>query len=193
MSSNSSAMLRNLVFPASALKNSNSSSSLRSFSSLECPDPPTSNHSHKPLHNAHGSIIYTETDEAPALATFSLLPILTKIASLSSVDVIPCDISVAGRVLASFPDKLPPNKRVPDNLAYLGQLTLDPHANIVKLPNVSASIPQLNACIQELRNKGYYVPLYPQDPQTPEEEQVKSRYAKVLGSAVNPGMRVASL
>ena len=159
----------------------------RSGFSTAVPDPPTSNHPHKPLPGAKGFIIYTETDEAPALATFSLLPILTKIAGLSNVDVIPCDISVAGRILAAFPEKLPPSKRVPDNLGYLGKITLDPNANIVKLPNVSASIPQLNACILELRNKGYDVPLYPQS--EGESDEIRKIYAKVLGSAVNPILR----
>jgi len=122
---------------------------------FEMPLPPTSNHPHSKLATAQGSLIYTETDEAPALATYSLLPILKKFGSMSDVEIIPCDISVAGRVLAGFPDKLKPDQRVPDNLAHLGDLCKTPEANVIKLPNVSASIPQLEACIAELRSKGY--------------------------------------
>lgn len=153
------------------------------------PDPPTSNHPHVPLPSAKGKIIYTETDEAPALATFNLFPVFRKFASLADVDVIPCDISLAGRVLAAFPDKLALEQRVPDNLKYLGDLCLSPEANIIKLPNISASIPQLEDCIKELRVKGYNVPLYPHEPASDEEKEIKARYAKVLGSAVNPVLR----
>ena len=120
-------------------------SSMRSFSStsavasdataLEIPDAPTSNHKHTKLANAQASIIYTETDEAPALATYSLFPVVNKIGALADIDVIPCDISVSGRVLALFPEKLDPDQRVPDNLAYLGELAKTPDANIIKLPN----------------------------------------------------------
>ena len=105
------------------------------------------------------------------------------------VDVVPCDISVAGRVLATFPEKLKPEQRVPDNLAYLGELCKKPDAIVVKLPNVSASIPQLNGCIAELRSKGFDVPLYPAEPKDEEEKEIKARYATVLGSAVNPVLR----
>eukprot|EP00561_Arcocellulus_cornucervis_P013549 CAMPEP_0185799880 /NCGR_PEP_ID=MMETSP1322-20130828/566_1 /TAXON_ID=265543 /ORGANISM="Minutocellus polymorphus, Strain RCC2270" /LENGTH=830 /DNA_ID=CAMNT_0028495483 /DNA_START=96 /DNA_END=2588 /DNA_ORIENTATION=- len=167
-------------------------SSLRSaryFSSVEIPDPPTSNHHHLPNGDAKGSLIYTETDEAPALATFSLLPILSKFGALADVDVVPCDISVAGRVLAAFPEKLKSAKRVPDNLSFLGEICKTSDANIVKLPNVSASIPQLEACIEELRSKGYDVPVYPHDPLDDEEREIRARYAAVLGSAVNPVLR----
>ena len=108
---------------------------------------------------------------------------------MADVDVVPCDISVAGRVLATFPEKLKPEQRVPDNLAYLGELCKTPDAVIVKLPNVSASIPQLNACIAELRGKGFDVPLYPAEPKDEEEKEIQDRYATVLGSAVNPVLR----
>jgi isocitrate dehydrogenase len=108
---------------------------------------------------------------------------------MADVDVVPCDISVAGRVLGAFPEKLKPEQRVPDNLAYLGELCKKPDAIIVKLPNVSASIPQLNACIAELRSKGYDVPLYPAEPKNEEEKEIRDRYATVLGSAVNPVLR----
>ena len=107
----------------------------------DIPTPPTSNHPHVPLSDAQGSIIYCETDEAPALATYSLLPIFQKYAALAAdIDVLPCDISLAGRVLAAFPDKLKPEQRVPDNLAYLGDLCTKPEANVIKLPNISASV-----------------------------------------------------
>ena len=162
----------------------------RAFSTVDVPPPPTSNHPHSDLAaGASSSLIYTETDEAPALATFSLLPILAKFGSLADVGVVPCDISVAGRVLAAFPEKLKPKQRVPDNLAYLGEVCKTPEANVVKLPNISASIPQLEACIEELRSKGYDVPTYPHDPEDAEERDVQSRYAAVLGSAVNPVLR----
>ncbi|KAL7456249.1 hypothetical protein ACHAWC_007766 [Mediolabrus comicus] len=171
---------------------SSSSASLshrRSMSDLALPEPPTSNHPHHNLPGAKGQLIYTETDEAPALATFSLLPVLTKFGALADVDVVPCDISVAGRVLAAFPEKLKPEQRVPDNLAYLGELCKTPEAVVVKLPNISASIPQLNACISELRSKGFDVPLYPAEPKNEEEKAIQDRYAGVLGSAVNPVLR----
>eukprot|EP00547_Thalassionema_nitzschioides_P005681 CAMPEP_0194217748 /NCGR_PEP_ID=MMETSP0156-20130528/22186_1 /TAXON_ID=33649 /ORGANISM="Thalassionema nitzschioides, Strain L26-B" /LENGTH=759 /DNA_ID=CAMNT_0038946873 /DNA_START=186 /DNA_END=2461 /DNA_ORIENTATION=+ len=157
--------------------------------SSSIPPAPTSNHKHTPLPNAQGTIYYTETDEAPALATFSLLPFINKFGAKAGVDVTPIDISVAGRVLATFPEKLTPEQRVPDNLAYLGKLCKTPEANVVKLPNVSASIPQLNECIAELRHKGYDVPLYPAEPSTPEEVEIQTKYATVLGSAVNPVLR----
>jgi isocitrate dehydrogenase len=128
---------------------------------------------------------------AQALATYNLLPIFSTFNSIANVDVVPCDISLAGRVLATFPDYLKEQQRVPDNLAYLGQLctTPDETITILKLPNISASIPQLEACIQELRVKGYNVPLFPHEPATPEEEDIRTRYAGVLGSAVNPVIR----
>ena len=124
----------------------------------------------EPIPDAKGKIIYTETDEAPSLATFSLLPVFKKFASLSKIEVVPCDISLSGRVLSAFHDDLKPDQRIPDNLAYLGELAKAPDANIVKLPNISASVPQLVECIAELREKGFDVPLYPEEPATPEEE-----------------------
>ena len=113
----------------------------------------------------------------------------SKFGSIANVDVVPCDISVAGRVLAAFPECLKPSQRVPDNLAYLGELCKTPEAVVVKLPNVSASIPQLDACIAELRGKGYDVPLYPHDPKDEADRSIQARYAAVLGSAVNPVLR----
>jgi isocitrate dehydrogenase len=108
---------------------------------------------------------------------------------LADIDIVPCDISVAGRVLAAFPEKLDEGQRVPDNLSYLGDLCKQPSCNIVKLPNVSASIPQLQACITELRNKGYNVPLYPAEPKDDAEKAIQKKYASILGSAVNPVLR----
>ena len=108
---------------------------------------------------------------------------------MANIDIIPCDISVSGRVLSVFPDKLKPEQRVPDNLAHLGELCKTPEANVIKLPNVSASIPQLEACIAELRSKGYDVPLYPSEPKNDEEKDIQERYSRVLGSAVNPVLR----
>jgi isocitrate dehydrogenase len=128
-------------------------------------------------------------DEAPALATFSLFPVLSKFGSMAQIDVVPCDISVAGRILATFPEKLRPEQRVADNLSYLGDICKKPDAIVVKLPNVSASIPQLDACIAELRLKGYDVPMFPHEPKTEEESAIRARYATVLGSAVNPVLR----
>ena len=135
------------------------------------------------------TIIYTLTDEAPLLATYSFLPIIRTFADPAGIDVQASDISVAARVLAEFGDYLTDEQRVPDNLAALGRLTQDPEANIIKLPNISASVPQLLAAITELRSKGYNLPDYPEDPQTDEERDVHARYAKCLGSAVNPVLR----
>lgn len=137
------------------------------------------------------TIIYTLTDEAPALATYSLLPIIRAFtgASGSGVDVETADISLAGRVLANFPENLTDAQRIPDSLAELGRLATTPAANIIKLPNISASVPQLQACIAELQKHGFKVPDYPSDPANADEEKVKSRYAKILGSAVNPVLR----
>jgi len=139
--------------------------------------------------DASGTIIYTECDEAPALATFSLLPILQKFGSLSSTLVVPSDISLAGRILAHFPENLKEDQRIPDNLTQLGIMAKEKTANIVKLPNISASIPQLNEAIYELRGKGFDVPLYPQEPSNDAEQKIHDTYAKVLGSAVNPVLR----
>ncbi len=134
-------------------------------------------------------IIYTKTDEAPALATYSLLPIVKAFTSAAGVDVETRDISLAGRIIANFPEDLTDSQRIGDALAELGDLAKTPEANIIKLPNISASIPQLNAAIKELQGHGYDIPNYPADPQNDEESEVKARYAKILGSAVNPVLR----
>jgi len=134
-------------------------------------------------------IIYTHTDEAPALATYSLLPIIQAFTRVADVVVETRDISLAGRILANFPDYLPADRRQPDDLAELGELAKTPAANIIKLPNISASVPQLQAAVKELQQQGYPVPDYPEDPQTEEAKLIKARYAKVLGSAVNPVLR----
>lgn len=134
-------------------------------------------------------IIYTLTDEAPALATYSLLPIVNEFTRAADIEVETSNLSLAGRILANFPDNLTDEQKVADELKELGKLTQEPTANIIKLPNISASIPQLIAAITELQNKGYNIPDYPSYPQTPEEEEIKARYAKVLGSAVNPVLR----
>ena len=134
-------------------------------------------------------ILYTYTDEAPALATFSLLPIVQAFTRAAGVVVETRDISLAGRILASFPDSLPPDRRQPDDLAELGELARTPEANIIKLPNISASIPQLKGAIRELQQQGYAVPDYPEDPQDDAERAIATKYAKVLGSAVNPVLR----
>ena len=135
------------------------------------------------------TIIYTFTDEAPALATRSLLPVINAFSKVAGVGVELRDISLAGRVLASFPEALTPEQRVSDDLAELGELVKRPEANVIKLPNVSASIPQLKATIEELRAKGFMVPEYPDEPQTDDERDVKTRYDKIKGSAVNPVLR----
>ncbi|WP_374586000.1 NADP-dependent isocitrate dehydrogenase, partial [Pseudoduganella sp.] len=134
-------------------------------------------------------IIYTLTDEAPLLATYSLLPIVQKFAAPAGVDVVTSDISVAARVLAAFPECLTEEQKVPDNLAELGALTQNPDTNIIKLPNISASVAQLVACIRELQAAGYKLPDYPEDPKTEEEKALKARYGKCIGSAVNPVLR----
>jgi len=134
-------------------------------------------------------IIYTMTDEAPALATHSLLPILRAFASTAGVDIELRDISLAGRILAVFPDRLTAEQKVGDALAELGQLALKPEANIIKLPNISASMPQLKAAIAELQSKGYDLPDYPDEPSSDAEREAKARYDKVKGSAVNPVLR----
>ena len=134
-------------------------------------------------------IIWTKIDEAPALATYSFLPIVQKFASAAGVDVETRDISLSGRVIANFPDNLTEEQKIPDELARLGELAKTPEANIIKLPNISASIPQLKATIAELQEKGYNIPDYPEDPQNDAEKEIKERYSKVLGSAVNPVLR----
>jgi isocitrate dehydrogenase len=134
-------------------------------------------------------VIYTYTDEAPALATHSLLPVVEAFAGKAGVDVETRDISLAGRILAKFPDRLTDSQRVPDALAELGELAQTPEANIIKLPNISASIPQLKAAIAELRKAGYAVPDYPESPRTDEERAARAAYDAVKGSAVNPVLR----
>lgn len=138
---------------------------------------------------ALSKIIYTECDEAPLLATYSLLPVIQRFAKPMGIEVEKRDISVAGRLLAQFPERLSAEQRVADELAALGELAKTPEGNIIKTPNISASIPQLLECIAELQSKGYNVPDYPANPKTPEEEQIKATYSKVLGSAVNPVLR----
>ncbi|HEX5110420.1 MAG TPA: NADP-dependent isocitrate dehydrogenase [Vicinamibacterales bacterium] len=135
------------------------------------------------------TIIYTHTDEAPALATYSLLPIVRAFTCAAGISVVTKDISLAGRILAAFPDRLPADRRQPDDLAELGELATTPQANIIKLPNISASIPQLQAAIAELQQQGYPVPDYPAEPRTDDERAIKARYSRVLGSAVNPVLR----
>src|SRR5574343_46967 len=134
-------------------------------------------------------IIYTLTDEAPLLATCAFLPIIRTFTGPAGVEIAESDISVAARVLAEFSDYLRDDQKVPDNLAELGRLTQDPDTNIIKLPNISASVAQLMACIKELQSKGYAVPDYPENPTNDEEKAIKARYAKCLGSAVNPVLR----
>ena len=135
------------------------------------------------------TIIYTITDEAPALATAAFLPIVQAFTAPAGVSVVTSDISVAARVLAAFPEYLTEQQRVPDTLAELGRLTLLPETNIIKLPNISASQGQLIACIRELQAKGYKIPDYPEDPKTEEEKAIRARYGKCIGSAVNPVLR----
>jgi len=134
-------------------------------------------------------IIWSKIDEAPALATYSLLPIVNAFTKAAGVVVETRDISVAGRIIANFPENLTETQKMPDFLAELGELTQKPEANIIKLPNVSASIPQLKAAIKELQEQGYKLPDYPEDPQTDAEKELNARYAKCLGSAVNPVLR----
>src|SRR6476660_9817315 len=135
------------------------------------------------------TIIYTLTDEAPLLATYAFLPIIRTFTEPAGINVETSDISVAARILAEFSDDLTEEQRVPDNLGELGELTHDPATNIIKLPNISASVPQLNAAIKELQEKGYAIPDYPAQPKNDEDKEIKERYAKILGSAVNPVLR----
>jgi len=139
--------------------------------------------------SATPTIIYTKTDEAPALATYSLLPIIQAFTKHSGIAVETRDISLAGRIIAHFPEALTPAQRIVDDLAELGALTLRPEANIIKLPNVSASVPQLVEAITELQGKGYNLPSYPADPKTDAEQEARARYDKIKGSAVNPVLR----
>jgi isocitrate dehydrogenase len=139
--------------------------------------------------NSTHRIIYTHTDEAPALATYSFYPIIKKFAQTCGVDIETRDISLAGRIISSFPEKLTPAQRIPDALSELGQLATKPEANIIKLPNISASIPQLKAAIAELQAQGYALPDYPDEPANEEQKAIRLRYDKVKGSAVNPVLR----
>ena len=134
-------------------------------------------------------IVWTKVDEAPGLATFSLLPIVEAFVATAGVKMKLKDISLTGRILANFPDKLKPGQKINDELAELGKLATRPEANIIKLPNISASIPQLKAAIKELQSKGYDVPNYPDSDATPADKEIRARYSKVLGSAVNPVLR----
>lgn len=135
------------------------------------------------------TIIYTETDEAPALATYSFLPMVQAFARQAGIDVETRDISLSGRIIANFPDQLTDEQKIGDALSELGELARTPDANIIKLPNISASIPQLKAAIAELQDKGYRIPDFPEEPDTEEQQAIRARYAKVLGSAVNPVLR----
>ncbi len=134
-------------------------------------------------------IIYTKTDEAPALATRSLLPIVKAFTKTAGIEIETSDISLAGRIIATFPDFLSEEQRIPDALAELGELVKKPDANIIKLPNISASIPQLKAAIKELQDKGYKLPDYPDNPSNDKETDIRNRYDKIKGSAVNPVLR----
>ena len=134
-------------------------------------------------------IIYTLTDEAPLLATYAFLPIIKAFAAPAGVDVVGCDISVAARILAELSDYLTDEQKLPNTLAELGRLTHDPETNIIKLPNVSASVPQLIAAVKELQARGYKIPDFPEDPKTDEEKAIKARYSKCIGSSVNPVLR----
>jgi isocitrate dehydrogenase len=135
------------------------------------------------------TIIWTQIDEAPALATYSFLPIVRAFTKGTGVSVEARDISLAGRIIANFPENLTEAQRIPDYLSQLGELTLKPEANIIKLPNVSASVPQLKAVIKELQAQGYKIPDFPENPQSDAEKALRVRFGKVLGSAVNPVLR----
>ena len=135
------------------------------------------------------TIIYTLTDEAPALATAAFLPIVRAFTAPAGINVTTSDISVAARILGEFPESLTQQQCVPDNLAELGRLTLLPGTNIIKLPNISASVAQLVAAIKELQGNGYKIPDYPESPKSDEEKAIRARYAKCTGSAVNPVLR----
>src|SRR5207302_3388912 len=134
-------------------------------------------------------IVYTLTDEAPALATASLLPIIRAFTTTADIQIEVRDISLAGRILARFADRLDEEQRVADALAELGELAQQPEANIIKLPNISASVPQVKAAIDELQDKGYDLPDYPEEPADDEQREIRTRYDKVKGSAVNPVLR----
>ncbi|HEX5710478.1 MAG TPA: NADP-dependent isocitrate dehydrogenase, partial [Sulfuricurvum sp.] len=122
-------------------------------------------------------IIWSVIDEAPALATYSLLPIVNAFTQAAGVEVVTSDISLAGRVIATFPERMTDAQRIPDNLAELGKIALQPDGNIIKLPNISASIPQLKACIEELKSQGYDLPDYPEEPKTDAEKEIQAKYS----------------
>src|SRR5436190_21549537 len=131
-------------------------------------------------------IVYTLTDEAPAFATRSLLPIIDADTAAAGIEIEPRDISLAGRIVAQFPDRLSDEQCIADALSELGELAKAPEANIIKLPNISASVPQLKAAIEELQEQGYAIPDYPEEPSSDDERDVRARYDAVKGSAVNP-------
>ena len=135
------------------------------------------------------NIIYTKVDEAPELASGSFLPIIQSFTQVAGVTVGTKDISLAGRIIAQFPDRLKPEQQQPDDLALLGEMVLNPEANIIKLPNISASIPQIQAAVAELQSQGYDLPDLPEDPKDDEGKEIKAKYDKVKGSAVNPVLR----
>ena len=139
--------------------------------------------------SANPTIIYTHTDEAPMLATYSFLPLIKMFTAPAGINVETRDISLSGRIIAAFPECLKPEQRIADHLAELGQLCLKPEANIIKLPNISASVPQMKAAIAELQKQGYALPAYVDEPKTDAEKDARARYAKVMGSAVNPVIR----
>ncbi|MCV6598531.1 MAG: NADP-dependent isocitrate dehydrogenase, partial [Mangrovicoccus sp.] len=134
-------------------------------------------------------ILYTIVDEAPELASASFLPIIRKFASAAGVSVGTKDISLAGRIISTFPEKLTDAQRITDDLAALGDLVKTPDANVIKLPNISASVPQLMAAIEELQSQGYDIPNYPEEPSSDEEKAIRARYDAIKGSAVNPVLR----
>ena len=138
---------------------------------------------------SQAKIYYTLTDEAPMLATHSFLPMVKAFTKTAEIEIAVPDISLAGRILANFPDALTEAQRIPDYLAELGQLATQPEANIIKLPNISASVPQLEEAIAELQKQGFAVPNYPAEPKNDEEKAINQKYSKVLGSAVNPVLR----
>ncbi|MCH2267065.1 MAG: NADP-dependent isocitrate dehydrogenase, partial [SAR324 cluster bacterium] len=141
------------------------------------------------MKSSTAKIIWTITDEAPMLASFSLLPIIQTFTEGTGISVESKDISLAGRIIAAFPENLTESQQVPDELLILSKMTQDPAANIIKLPNISASVPQLKAAVAELKSNGYKIPDFPEDPQNDVEIVVQKRYAKILGSAVNPVLR----
>lgn len=146
-------------------------------------------HHEESKEDSENKIYYTHTDEAPMLATYALLPMIQKFVSYADVEVEKIDISVAARILAQFPERLTKEQQVVDTMGVLGKVVVGPSANVIKLPNISASVPQLNEAIKELQAKGFDIPNYTQTPATDEEKDFSARYAKVLGSAVNPVLR----